>query len=375
MTTVESESRRNIRLDRVSRVVLVMLVIVASGALSSFAQISERVHMFYYPWYGTPAVDGRWIHWPQGGHQPPFDIGANFYPRLGAYSSNDPLVFDQHMSWIAQTGASVLVTSWWGRGTFEDRAVPSLLDIADAYGLKVAFHVEPYGGRTAASVRSDIEYLYTQYGRHPAFFRVVRPTQFGPSREARGVFYIFSSLSILDEEWRAMLDTMRNTTFDAFVVGQTSDASRIVRAHFDGLYTYDVLLVDGRFFRDVNRAIAGQDAVFAPSVGPGYIDQRAVPGSTRNRPRQDGFVYDQMWTRAIESESEWISISSFNEWHEGSQIEPAMPFSFDGFTYLNYGGAYGLFGEQAELAYLNRTYDWIAQFEGLAPSLKGTSGR
>ncbi len=70
--------------------------------------------------YGNPEVDGQWWHWdheylanwdktdtnkyPTGVHRPPEDIGANFYPHLGAYSSRSEEVIRQHMDWIRQVG-------------------------------------------------------------------------------------------------------------------------------------------------------------------------------------------------------------------------------------------------------------------------------
>jgi hypothetical protein len=325
--------------------------------------VNSRAHIFYYPWYGNPRTDGRWVHWQQNNHVPPDDIASNYFPKLGAYSSNDRAVVDQHMAWIAQTGVGVVVTSWWGRGSYEDQAVPMLLDSAAAHGLKVAFHIEPYAGRTANSVRDDIAYIYNRYGRHPAFFRVSRPTRYGSSANPRGVFYIFNSLLATPaNEWRAMLDSIRGTSLDAFVLAQPSDTRLIDSGHFDGLYTYDVFNVDGSFFQGVNQAVVKQGVVFAPSVGPGYIDTRAVAGSTRNKPRLNGATCDQMWQRAIASGAEWITITSFNEWHEGTQIEPAVPKSIPGFTYLNYEGAYGLRGAQAELAYIERTRQMVDLF-------------
>ena len=75
--------------------------------------VNFNLHIFYYPWYGNPEHDQKYIHWnhpflphwdkkeaakwPSGIHQPPDDIGANFYPKLGPYSSKDPLVLQQHM--------------------------------------------------------------------------------------------------------------------------------------------------------------------------------------------------------------------------------------------------------------------------------------
>jgi len=70
---------------------------------SPSSNLNLNVHAFYYAWYGAPEVDGKWVHWnheyippwdkndhhvyPTGAHHPPLDIGANFYPELGPYSS------------------------------------------------------------------------------------------------------------------------------------------------------------------------------------------------------------------------------------------------------------------------------------------------
>ncbi|HKP39098.1 MAG TPA: hypothetical protein VJT71_19725, partial [Pyrinomonadaceae bacterium] len=99
--------------------------------------------MFYYPWYGNPTSDGGWVHWNQGGHNPPDDIGSNFYPTLGAYSSANTSTIDTHMSWLQRAHVKVLVYSWWGRGGREDQLVRRTMDSADRYGIKVCFHIEP----------------------------------------------------------------------------------------------------------------------------------------------------------------------------------------------------------------------------------------
>ncbi|MET9979386.1 ThuA domain-containing protein, partial [Streptomyces microflavus] len=63
---------------------------------------SSNVHLFYYPWYGTPeGPAGSWRHWQQGGHTPPASIGADLYPKLGPYDSGDIAgAVDQHMEWV-----------------------------------------------------------------------------------------------------------------------------------------------------------------------------------------------------------------------------------------------------------------------------------
>lgn len=320
-----------------------------------------RVHVFYYPWYGNPTTDGGWIHWNQGGHNPPDDIGANFYPNLGAYSSANTSTIDTHMSWLQRAHVKAISYSWWGRGGREDQLVRRTMDSADRYGIKVCFHIEPYGGRTGASVKNDIIYIYDTYGNHPAFLTVSRATRWGNNTAPRGVFYIFESGRSSPTDWRGALDSIRGGTYDAIVLGQTTDAGAIDSSHFDGLYSYDALSYTGAEFKPISDTLKNLNSIFAPSVGPGYIDSRVGGGG--NKPRNNGAAYDSMWQYAVDSRTEWVSITSFNEWHEGSQIEPAQPKSISGFTYLNYEGAYGKTGIAAQFAYVDRTAYWIDRYE------------
>jgi hypothetical protein len=269
------------------------------------------------------------------------------------------------MDWIAQSGAGVVVTSWWGQNSRENAAVPTILDRASAHGLSVAFLIEPYSGRTATTVKSDIAYIYRQYGQHPAFFRTSQKTKYGTSTAQRGLFYVYGLVDGTESGWRSVLDSLRNTSNDAIVLGQEPTLSADVyagwidNAHLDGMFVYDVTN-DGSAYADVNARLSGMNAIFAPSVGPGYVDNRARPGSTINKARANGGTYDLMWQRAILSGAPWINITSFNEWHEGTQIEPAVAKSTSGYTYTTYDGAFGTSGSGAEMAYITRTRQWVS---------------
>ena len=60
-----------------------------------------EVAIFYYPWYGTVAVDGSWQHWQQNGNDPPASIASNWFPVRGVYSSSDVAVVRAQMREIA----------------------------------------------------------------------------------------------------------------------------------------------------------------------------------------------------------------------------------------------------------------------------------
>ncbi|MFF0048246.1 ThuA domain-containing protein [Streptomyces sp. NPDC005498] len=319
------------------------------------AALSSNVHLFYYPWYGSPVKNGSYRHWQQGGRTPPQDIGADLYPKMGAYDSGDFAgAVAQHMRWVKQSGAGVIVYSWWGRGGYEDTLAKGVLDAAQQQGVKVGWHIEPYAGRTAASVVSDIQYLNSTYGSHPAYYR-------DAEHNNRPAFYIFESLRITD--WAALDQVTQNNT----VLAQTTDTSKI--AHFSGLYTYDGIAgATAPGWKQAGDYAKANGLIWAPSVAPGYIDDRAVPGNTTpTLGRDNGATYDKEWNNALDpaigGSPTWVSVTSFNEWHEGSSIEPAAANPPAGFGYQTFSGAYGKTGTEAETVYLDRTKYWVGQFE------------
>jgi hypothetical protein len=105
----------------------------------------------------------------------------------------------------------------------------------------------------------------------------------------------------------------------------------------------------------------------APSVGPGYNAKRGS-GDTVVKLRKHGQTYDAMWRAALMSGADDVTITSFNEWHEGTQIEPAaVPRRRASYRYLSYDGAWGLHGAAAENAYLVRTRYWTDVFHRAPP--------
>jgi glycoprotein endo-alpha-1,2-mannosidase len=291
---------------------------------------SSRVGVFYYPWFATPQRDGRYAHWQQGGMHPPTDVASSFYPARGIYSSSDTLIVDAQMREIAGAGIGTVITSWWGRDSLEDRRLPQVLASARRRGLTVAAHLEPYRGRTVASTEADIAYL---------------------RRLGISDVYVWASSQLADADWAEMNRRVEGVR----VFANTNLVGRAAAGGFDGVYTYDVLLFDGGLFPRLCRQARHLKLLCAPSVGPGY-DARRATSDTRVKPRRNGARYDAMWRGALRARADLVTITSYNEWHEGTQIEPARAGQGH---YESYEGAWGLGGRAAERAYLDRTAFWV----------------
>jgi hypothetical protein len=81
-----------------------------------------------------------------------------------------------------------------------------------------------------------------------------------------------------------------------------------------------------------------------------------------------------MWRAAITARPDAVTITSYNEWHEGTQIEAAAPRTRYGrYRYACYDGAWGKNGPAAETAYLDRTAYWSDVFRNTSAAQLKTS--
>ncbi|TRY63331.1 hypothetical protein TCAL_00443 [Tigriopus californicus] len=318
-------------------------------------EVSYDIHVFYYGWYTNPSLDGEYSHWnhaylpnwnqrdhkqyPTGHHNPVNDdLGSNFYPELGAYSSFDPKIIVEHMKQIKSSGAGVLSVSWYPPGLADengkpsDSLIPTLLDAAQLAGLKVCLHVEPYNNLNVTNFRQFIQYVRDHYWDHPAFYK--RKVGF---RELP-MFYIYDSYRIPSSEWQRLFSrkgdlSVRDTDLDAIFIGlivELQHRGEIKRGKFDGFYTY--FAANGFSFgssfknwKNLNDYAQKNSLLFIPSVGPGYIDTRIRPWNGQTiRDRRNGEYYALGWRTLLRFMPKTVSITSFNEWHEGTQIEKAV---------------------------------------------------
>jgi len=316
-----------------------LLSTVLALCLPAPALAGARVSAFYYPWYGTTARDGAYQHWAQAGHAPPNDIAANYYPARGLYSSSDRLVIGQQLDQVRAAGIDELAVSWWGRGSAEDARLPAIVAAARADGVTVAAHLEPYDGRTVSGTVADIGYLRTLGLR---------------------TFYVYRAFDFPAAEWAPANDALHAAGLET--LAQTGLVGAAATGHFSGLYTYDIVTFGGNVFKRVCSEARRKHLLCAPSVGPGY-DARRGSHDPRVKPRRDGRTYDDMWRAAIAAGADRVTITSFNEWHEGTQLEPAARAARrGGYRYSSYEGAWGLHGAAAETAYLSRTAGWSAAY-------------
>ena len=253
---------------------------------------------------------------------PPSQLHSIYYPLSGPYSSRDINNIKQQFNYIKDNDIDVVIISWWGRcdnpsssdtqGVCTDNIVPLLFQAADEVGhMKIAFHLEPYAGRSVASVRDDLVYIIDKYSKFASFYRSTRDGN-------KPLFYVYDSYHIAPEQWAELLSptgnlSVRSTPHDGVFMGLWLDRPHgqdLSAGHFDGIYTY--FAADGFSYGSTSSNWGSicdycrrEGLICDLSVGPGYQDDKIRPWNSHNtHGREDGAYYDRHWQLAIGSNSD-----------------------------------------------------------------------
>jgi hypothetical protein len=312
-------------------------------------EVSRLVLAFYYPWYGNPDVaggSGRAFHWDRIDEMKREIISSTHYPRLGPYDSHDPKLIAQHCRWARDAKLDGFIISWWGKDTFEDRALSRILDGCKEAGLQATIYYETVPKpQNKDSATRDLLALLERYAHHPAWLRANgKPVVFiyGRALEEIGLDGWNGVITNLEEKFRP----------GAVVVGDRLDnsAARI----FGGTHTYNPAgSLQGKSLEQLRRwakenygpwvnTAKMHQRISTITIIPGYDDTKIRKPGLRVE-RMNGNSYRMQWEEAIAAHPHWVLITSWNEWHEGSEIEPSDEF-----------------GDQ----YLNLTAEFSAQFKG-----------
>jgi len=329
---------------------------------------------FWYGWYGPPP---GLRHWRAAPGEPGF--ASTDTPVLGAYDSHSADVIDQHLAWARAAGIDVLISSWWGPGTYEDESLRLLLDRIEATAspVRAAVYLETWAlfsggnfspkfftdpnnftpaGRARARARavSWISYLLETYGARPGVFRAAKDAKTAP------VIFVYTAALFDPFEWQNIFRRVRAATgIDAFYDADVEGADVQLQGRvFDGLHLYNPapLTLEGDLSlaaRVVNRRAAVRDPAapvadpitvgadyrawaaearalgrsWSATVIPGFDDRKIRnPSFVVSRDHGDGRTYDAFWRIALQSRPDWVLITSFNEWHEGTEIEQSREY-------------------------------------------------
>jgi len=299
----------------------------AARVRKAISQLDRKVLAFYYQWYASPDGPSGWtFHW---------NNGYTDHPLMGLYDSADERVIRAHMSMAKYAGIDVLVADYPYTEGYNDQTWPAMLRLADEMGLKLT-HYELR--------RKDLSRIAESVS-HPAFL----------TDSGRPVFFFYAPRVATPEEWIEYRRDLEARLGPMIWIGNVVDEEYL--GVFDGFHTYCYITVhpgdDGRQFYSqaidmlrIGPSKMGLDEAFSLAysgekvdldlkslfltVIPGY-DDRKVRQPGLFRAREGGDMYERLWKTAIDLDADSVLITSWNEWHEGTEIEPSAEY---GFQYL-----------------------------------------
>jgi hypothetical protein len=298
-------------------------------APASAGGLTKQVLAFYYGWYGNPQMSGSWTHWSEVDQTAKRIGNSTDYPELGAYDSHDPKLIEQHARKAKEIGITGFIVSWGRQGYFHDKGMPLILGAAERFGLGITIYFEDVRPRNAPDPNTAIEdllYVLERYGRHPAWLKV----------DGKPVVFVYGRAvgQLKLDGWQSVVTAIdQRYAGGALFVGDqiSAEAARV----FAGIHTYNPTGRTARKSVEEIRAwaqatfpkwidTAGHDRIACITLIAGYDDSRL--GRKEPRPitdRHKGETYRVMWEEAIAANPDWVLICSWNEWHEGSEIEPS----------------------------------------------------
>jgi glycoprotein endo-alpha-1,2-mannosidase len=336
--------------------------------------LPRQVWAFYHPFYGTPdGPTGRWLTWNEPlrlargygapaflpppevderlQHNPDDLLGPGrrsnysvYYPTLGLYDCLDPAVLEQHARWAVEASLDGLLWDYMLVGednpdkdkplqdSIYDRSLRIMLDVVWRLRLPLDlclwYDSFCWYGFPVEKIAEQLTHLVRTYRGHPDLLHF----------NGRLVVYIYAALNKHSiEDWWQVRELLRHSGVarNAFLVaGEVFVHNPDYHAPelFDGfqLYNYGMDNWSPEGVHETCETLrrlteANGTKFWSVPVGPGF-DGRIWHHPGRVVTRGLGKLYEAMWEQAIKEAPQFITVCSFNEWGEGTQIEPCLEY-------------------------------------------------
>lgn len=285
---------------------LVLAVLLGSlGGLvpshSVAAAGSPPVLAMYYAWYDNNT-------WGSGklSDQP-----------VTPYVSADRATIERQVTQAQSAGIDGFELDWWGPGNPTDTNLQTLLSVANEHGFKVTADVDMNSPfiHNPGDVTNELVYLQRYFG-NPAWFHF----------QGKPVVVFYGNRKYDVATWGA-IRAQADPQHAAVWIGEGDIFSYL--NVFDGIHPYSIAWSpdpSSQLASYASEARAYPGKLWVATVMPGYDDTRLGRPNGFAVNRQNGAYYTKVWQGAIATHPDMISITSWNEWMEGTQIEPSKSY-------------------------------------------------
>jgi hypothetical protein len=200
---------------------------------------------------------------------------------------------------------------------FNDGWIDLSFNVSSYAGQNVSIRVESFDGgmRKWCSEWAAVDYLYIANSKG----EIVSPEPFF-------------------DNWKTVVDELRTQGFNPYIVMDFTGYHEQIQYFLDyfsdsidGIHVYCPLDISRNLtkifhsYDQTSKLVKQKGKSFVATVMPGFNDINK-PLSTIDR--QNGTFYSLLWSIAKACFPEGFAITSFNEWHEGTEIEPSVEYGY-----------------------------------------------
>ncbi|HLJ53896.1 MAG TPA: glycoside hydrolase family 71/99-like protein [Chthonomonadaceae bacterium] len=292
----------------------------------------------YMPWFEAKPFDGAWgWHWTMNRFKPDEEvagrrqIASHYYPLIGPYASDDPAVLEYHTLLMKVAGIDGVVVDWYGRTSYFDYGIihlntEKLAPFLRKTGLKFAVCYEdqsvaqmikgnalPVPDPTAYA-RDLFRWLGASWFRDPDYARV----------DGRPLFVVFGPQYFKDEAWSALFEGISPRPLYLSLHNRRGPA--------DGAFDWPLPAPD-RGLKAVDEFYAKSKdwPIAMPVVFPRFHDiyrEAGVHELYGSIEDNGGKTFTTLLKRAMESKAPVVQIATWNDWGEGTNVEPSVEFGY-----------------------------------------------
>lgn len=301
------------QISRISALLILAFLLLMTGQSPASAQGQRLVLVHYYVWWSADYIGpGNFSDSP-----------------VEPYNSWDASAIARHVQQAASADIDGMVVAWYGSrdNNQTETNFRVVQEQALANGISALLSVDLGRAEFFGSVQEiidDLNYLLSVHANHPSYLRINgRPVIF---------FWYQGRYSLSDWQYvRSQVDPDHNSIWMA------EGAALNMLPTFDGLYLYTISWAENVYgtlssWGGNTRAAGG---VWAATAMPGWNNTGnpyASPDDQYVRDRENGNFYRDTFAAAAATNPDMIVITSWNEWQEGTHIEPSMMY---GDYYLN----------------------------------------
>ncbi|MGI9470022.1 MAG: glycoside hydrolase family 71/99-like protein [Rubripirellula sp.] len=308
----------------------------------------------YMPWYQAKPFASSWgWHWTMNNYDPEStsattglpSLASHYHPLIGPYDSGEPAVLECQLLQMKLAGIDGVIVDWYGLTNFRDyaslhRNTSRLVEQVSRLGMKfvICYEDQTVPALVEAGkldpmsriehVAKEIDWLQDHWFSLDAYVRV----------DDRPVLLSFGQSGLSDAEWTDCLKLVSkpdtSTSSSSKPVTYISQHHRRTAAAgaFDWPIPHEGLGGVSRFLK-----AAKEMPIAIPVVFPRFVDiyaEAKVHESWGRVEDSDGQIFRESLRQAIASKPRLIQIATWNDWGEGTVIEPSHEFGYRDLIHL-----------------------------------------